>query len=201
MGGRIEGAALSRPTVVKAASAPKQALVWPAVPPQLRRQPIRDALLAYLKTPRAVADIARHIGRPVPTTTGHLAAMRRLGLVKRLGYAVYAVASYQGPAPSWQRPRPSQPAPVRATVRAALRDAITFAELVRVTGLPESDVRGAIDALWMAGLVAGDEASGYRLMRALTSRKDKAPRPCPEPALASPGARRRHANAVRGKAA
>ena len=56
-----------------------------------RPQPIRDAILAYLSQPRLAVDIARHIRRPVPTTTGHLAAMRRLGLVDRVGYGPYVL--------------------------------------------------------------------------------------------------------------
>jgi len=62
-----------------------------------RPQPIRNAILAYLSEPRSAQAIARHINRPVPTATGHLAAMRRLGLVVRLGYAAYARADYAGP--------------------------------------------------------------------------------------------------------
>src|SRR5208282_620284 len=56
----------------------------------VRPQPIRDAILAYLTELRSARDIALHIDRPVPTATGHLAAMRRRGLAKRVGYGVYA---------------------------------------------------------------------------------------------------------------
>lgn len=69
-----------------------------ALLPRTRRpQPIRDAILAFLTEPRSARAIAAHIGRPVPTATGHLAAMRRKGLVRRLGYAAYARADYAGP--------------------------------------------------------------------------------------------------------
>ncbi len=68
-----------------------------------RPQPIRNAILAYLSEPRSAQAIARHINRPVPTATGHLAAMRRLGLVVRLGYAAYARADYAGPPLSFYR--------------------------------------------------------------------------------------------------
>ena len=61
-----------------------------------RPQPIRDAILAYLSEPRSARAIADHINRPVPTATGHLAAMRRRLLVIRLGYAAYARADYVG---------------------------------------------------------------------------------------------------------
>ena len=68
-----------------------------------RPQPIRDAILRFLSEPRSAQAIAEHIKRPVPTATGHLAAMRRLGLVVRLGYAAYARADYAGPPLSFHR--------------------------------------------------------------------------------------------------
>ncbi|MGI4942793.1 MAG: hypothetical protein ACRYHQ_19880 [Janthinobacterium lividum] len=55
-----------------------------------RRQPIRDAILAYLAEPRRVSDIAAHIERPVTTATGHLAAMKRRGLVVSVQRGIYA---------------------------------------------------------------------------------------------------------------
>jgi len=70
-----------------------------------RPQPIRDAILAFLSEPRSARAIADHIGRPVPTATGHLAAMRRLGLVSRLGFAAYARADYVGPPVTFRRQR------------------------------------------------------------------------------------------------
>ena len=57
-----------------------------------RLQPIRDMILAFLSEPRQAMEVARHIGRPVPNATGHLAAMARLGLVVRIGYGRYARA-------------------------------------------------------------------------------------------------------------
>ena len=65
--------------------------------PRSRPQPIRDAIMAFLTEPRSARAIADHIERPVPTATGHLAAMRRRGLVRRLGYSAYARADYAGP--------------------------------------------------------------------------------------------------------
>ena len=61
----------------------------PSAPCSWRRQPIRDAILAFLGTPRQAQDVAAHIGRPVSTATGHLAAMRRLGLVVRVAPGRY----------------------------------------------------------------------------------------------------------------
>ncbi len=80
--------------------------VWPEVPPALRTsrpQPIRDAILAFLSEPRSASAIAAHIGRSVPNATGHLAAMRRKGLVLRIGFAAYARADYQGPPVAFYR--------------------------------------------------------------------------------------------------
>jgi len=73
-----------------------------------RPQPIRDAILAFLTEPRSARAIADHIGRPVPTATGHLAAMRRRGLVLRLGFAAYARADYVGPPVTFHRQRKAE---------------------------------------------------------------------------------------------
>ncbi len=64
---------------------------------QPRPAPIRDAILAFLTEPRSARAIADHIGRSVPIATGHLAAMRRKGLVRRLGYAAYAARRLRRP--------------------------------------------------------------------------------------------------------
>ncbi len=55
-----------------------------------RPQPIRDAILAYLTEPRRAMEIAAHIKRPIATATGHLAAMKRRGLVVSVKHGVYA---------------------------------------------------------------------------------------------------------------
>lgn len=62
---------------------------------------VRDRILAFLSEPRSAGDVARHIGRTVPTATGHLAAMRRRGLVRRIGYGAYALEPYGGPPLRW----------------------------------------------------------------------------------------------------
>lgn len=72
-----------------------------------RPQPIRDAILLFLSEPRSARAVADHIGRPVPTATGHLAAMRRRKLVQRLGYNAYAGAEYAGPPVEFPRARKS----------------------------------------------------------------------------------------------
>ncbi|HKM61290.1 MAG TPA: hypothetical protein VJY39_02255 [Acidisphaera sp.] len=75
----------------------------------VRPQPIRDAILAYLTEPRSARDIALHIDRPVPTATGHLAAMRRRGLTKRIAYAVYAPPDWPAAAETMGQLARSQP--------------------------------------------------------------------------------------------
>lgn len=62
---------------------------------------VRDRILAFLSEPRSAGDVARHIGRTVPIATGHLAAMRRRSLVRRIGYAAYALEAYDGPPLRW----------------------------------------------------------------------------------------------------
>jgi len=60
----------------------------PLVP--TRPQPVRDAILACLSQPRRVVEVAAYIGRPGSITTGHLGAMKRLGLVVQVERGVYA---------------------------------------------------------------------------------------------------------------
>lgn len=59
----------------------------------VRTQPIRDAILAYVAEPRRACEIAAHIARPIATTTGHLAAMRRIGLIVQTERGVYLRAN------------------------------------------------------------------------------------------------------------
>lgn len=59
----------------------------------VRSQPIRDAILAYATEPRRACEIAAHIVRPIATTTGHLAAMKRLGLIVQTERGVYLRAN------------------------------------------------------------------------------------------------------------
>jgi len=111
--------AMGRPRVVPGvpAALPSSSGIW-------RRQPIRDAILAFLGEPRQAQDVAAHIGRPVSTATGHLAAMRRLGLVVRIAPGRYERAE---PLPGRaRRPAVAGPEPdghgnqAVAPVRAAL---------------------------------------------------------------------------------
>lgn len=55
----------------------------------VRTQPVRDAILAFLVEPRRTCEIATHIIRPIATATGHLAAMKRIGLIVQTERGVY----------------------------------------------------------------------------------------------------------------
>jgi len=72
-----------------------------SAPHRWRPQLIRDAILAFLSEPRRAREVAAHIGRPVSNATGHLAAMRRRGLVVRNGHGRYERAEPL-PDPVWQ---------------------------------------------------------------------------------------------------
>ena len=54
-----------------------------------RPQPIRDAILAFLKKQHTAREIADHIGRRVSVATGHLNSMRKRGLVVRIAWGLY----------------------------------------------------------------------------------------------------------------
>jgi len=73
----------------------------PPAPHRWRPQPIRDAILSFLGEPRKAREVAAHIGRPVSNAPGHLAAMRRRGLVARTGHGRYKRAE---PLPGPVRP-------------------------------------------------------------------------------------------------
>jgi hypothetical protein len=53
-----------------------------------RGAPRRQKILVLLTTSRSAVAIASHIQRPVPIATGDLAAVRRRGLVPRIGPAI-----------------------------------------------------------------------------------------------------------------
>ena len=68
-----------------------------------RSRSIRDAIMGELHEPRRAMEIAEGINRSVSVTTGHLHAMRKRGLVVRIGYGLYdKAAQHEGavdPAP------------------------------------------------------------------------------------------------------
>lgn len=65
-----------------------------------RAQPVRDAIMAFLVEPRRAKEVAGRIGRSVPNATGHLSAMRKRGLVVRLGHGLYGRADLHTPSAS-----------------------------------------------------------------------------------------------------
>ncbi len=119
-----------------------QARVIPDVPaapqsaPHRRRlQPIRDAILAFLGEPRQAREVAEHIGRPVSNATGHLAAMRRRGLVLRTGHGRYERAE-----------------PLPDPVRQAATDALSISSEARV-GSGHGDTDGAVQDARSGGIL------------------------------------------------
>jgi len=118
----------------------------------MRPQPIRDAIAAYLTEPRFARDIALHIRRSVPTTTGHLAAMRRRCLVKRIDLGVYALIDCTADPP----PRPARSGPSSVSHRSLARlltKPIRAEALCTAMALPLTEVYAALDRLWLVGLV------------------------------------------------
>jgi len=130
-----------------------------------RPQPIRDAILRFLTEPRSAGDIAEHIARPVPTATGHLGAMIRLGLVQRLAFGTYAPAGYCGPAVKLPNRRSRSTRDLRQRLRALLHERCSVQGLRLRTGASEVDIRLALRELWLSGLVEGGDEAGYTLSR------------------------------------
>jgi hypothetical protein len=130
-----------------------------------RPQPIRDTILRFLTEPRSAADIAEHIARPVPTATGHLAAMTRLGLVQRLAFGTYAAATYSGPKLKLPNRRSHSPKELRQRLRDLLCERRGVLDLCLRAGASEADVRLALKELWLSGLIQGADEIGYSLAR------------------------------------
>lgn len=130
-----------------------------------RPQPIRDAILHFVTQPRSAGEIAEHIERPVPTTTGHLRAMIKLGLVRRIAFATYAPGSYTGPKIRLPQRRSESASAIRAQLTALLHEPCSVQSLEQKTGLPTQQIRGALRDLWLSGLIAGNERDGFRLVR------------------------------------
>ncbi len=82
---RVRSGLYGLPGVKTCGNLPSTTTIAPSRP-----QPIRDAILAYLTEPRRALEIAVHIERSIATATGHLAAMKRRGLVVSVKHGVYA---------------------------------------------------------------------------------------------------------------
>jgi len=125
-----------------------------------RPQPIRDAILAFLGEPRQARDVAAHIGRPVSTATGHLAAMRRRGLVVRVAPGRYERAD---PMPDLARPAAVfVPSPVRQTILAHLSEPRRLKEVAARIGKPADYAYRHLDELCRRGLVARTGRGRYQ---------------------------------------
>lgn len=115
-----------------------------------RPQPVRDAIFAYLSEPRQAKEVATHIGRPVPNATGHLAAMRRLGLVVRTGYGRYERADLVA-----DGARPAvivRPHPVRDATLGCLKEPMHCNAVTAMTGRTPSQALHALHHLVTYGL-------------------------------------------------
>lgn len=132
-----------------------------------RRSPVRDMILAFLPGPRRAADIAAHIQRTVPITTGHLAAMQRLGLVKRIGRATYALATYTGEGAELGARKSGSAVVLRQKLRMLLTERRSLADLCAETHEPSETIAIALRDLWFSGIVMGDRINGYKLVSAV----------------------------------
>ncbi len=131
--------------------------------PMQRPQPIRDAILAFLADqPRQAEAVAAHIARSTATATGHLTAMRRRGLVVRVGWGTYARAD-RCPAP----PHPDSIArgnPVRDRVLACLDQHLprTLNEIARLAGMSANRAQPHLGLLRHAGLATLVRRGSYQ---------------------------------------
>lgn len=121
--------------------------------------------MRFLTEPRSAGEIAEHIERPVPTATGHLGAMIRLGLVQRLAFGTYAHAAYCGPKVRHPTRRSRSSSDLRGRLRELLREPCSLQSLRLQTGEGEPAIRLALRDLWLSGLVEGGDDTGYTLAR------------------------------------
>lgn len=119
--------------------------------PQVRPQPVRDEILAYLTKPRHAYEIAAHTGRRTATITGHMQAMMRLKLVERVAYGVYARAGTQDASP------PSaalvRPHPTRERILAFLTEPRHVDDIAAHLDKPRGSVAPQLRAMIDHGLV------------------------------------------------
>jgi hypothetical protein len=102
----------------------------------------------------------------VPIPTGHLAAMRRRGLVKRIGRATYALASYAGRSVHLGH-RTHKRDELRRRLTDLLVNRRSLEDLCVETEQTLVPVLAALRAMWLSGLVYGDRVDGYQLISAI----------------------------------
>ena len=122
-----------------------------------RKQPIRDAIMAYLTEARSAKQIAEHIERKVSVATGHLRAMRVRGLVVRVGWGQY-IRTDRCEAP----PDPTTITRANSTmglVRLHAPQAESLEHLQRLTGRSAIRLLHAVDNLRAKGFDVPEEAT------------------------------------------
>jgi hypothetical protein len=123
----------------------------PIHPASPRRQPIRNAILAYLTEPRTVKQIADRIGRRTSVATGHLRAMHAKNLIVRVSWGVWVRQD--------KCPNPPDPATIRRSCRARdvllqhLQQPKTLADLEQITGGRGADLQAALTKLIKRDLI------------------------------------------------
>ena len=115
-----------------------------------RKQPIRDAIMAYLTEARSAKQVAGQIDRKVSVATGHLRAMRLRGLVVRVGWGQY-VRTDRCDAPPDQMTIQRPNARLDLLVRAAA-DAVSLEDLAQLTGRKPNEVRRVAAHLEVKGV-------------------------------------------------
>ena len=112
-----------------------------------RKQPIRDAIMAYLTEARSAKQIAEHIERKVSIATGHLRAMGIRGLVVRVGWGQY-IRTDRCDAP----PDPNTITRANSTMSLVqLHAGESLEHLQKLTGRPLERVLRAVQGLQAAG--------------------------------------------------
>ncbi len=123
-----------------------------------RKQPIRDAIMAYLTEARSAKQIAEHIERKVSVATGHLRAMRVRGLVVRVGWGQY-IRTDRCEAP----PDPTTITRANSTkdlVRRYASEAQSLGQLQRLTGRSADRILHAAQHLRTSGFHVPERATG-----------------------------------------
>lgn len=133
--------------------------------PRRRDAPIREAIIAYLSEPRSAGEVADHIGRPIPTATGHLNAARKLGLIKRVARSRYALATFERslePALGVCA-RPQAKTRLRRRIIELLHNTRTENDLHLLTEASRAEIKGELHRLRRHAFLQGDAVTGLRL--------------------------------------
>jgi hypothetical protein len=125
---------------------------WRAPPLSTRwRQPVRDAILAFLVEPRSAKDLADHIDRKVSVATGHLRAMGLRILVVRVSWSVWVRCDRCPLAPDPATIRRNNPA--QDALLEHLAQPRTVEDLERLTGKSRSKIRDLLTKMLASGSI------------------------------------------------